>query len=126
MSRRHLRPALLFAALVHCQIGWALSLVPGSIVVLEGGTKQIMTYESNANLLDALALTTEITHPSGLTVIGRSVYVLSGDGQVGRVDLNTGAITGAFAVDGNTALGDNGKNLLVSHLQTNTITEYTS
>src|SRR5687768_15336291 len=116
MTLYRLRCALLGLALVLGQAGWALSLVPGSLVVLEGGTKRVMTYDTNGNLLETLNLTSAITHPSGLTVLGRSAYVLSGDGFVGRVDLNTGAITNLFAVEGNTALGDNGKNLLVSHL----------
>jgi hypothetical protein len=97
-----------------------------TIVSLDaGGT--IREYTKAGALSESLAITGGFGTLTGLTVLGDQVYVSNSGGNVGRVDLTTGAVTSVFiATNGNEGLGDNGANLLAYNYSTGQVQEFTA
>jgi len=107
----------------------AFTVDPGTVIGIDPTGFALREYSFTGTLMDTLELQLGGTLASGLAVIGNRVFVSTDGGQIGEVNLTTGALQNVFSVaaaSGQTVeLGDDGTNLLAYTIN-GIVSKYTS
>ncbi len=122
-KRTLLALALSFSAMTGAQAA-PLSITAGTLLGVDGTTKQLIEYTFAGAITESLQLTGGFSTLVGVEVVGSSVYAMGVGGDVGLVDLNTGAVTFLFNGLGSEGLGSRNGNLLTLNFS-GTAREYT-
>lgn len=101
-----------------------LSITAGTLLGVDASSRQLIEYTFGGTINESLALSGGFSTLVGVEVLGSSVYVMGVGGDVGLVDLNTGAVTFLFNGGGNEGLGGRNGNLLTLNFG-GTASEYT-
>ena len=107
---------------------FAFTVTPGTVVGLDvDNDPELVEYDFSGNITETMRLTGLPTTGVGLSVIGGRIFVADVDGNVGEVNLGTGAVFGLFTANLNEGLGDNGSDLLgMNYLMTGAVDRYTT
>ncbi|MES2316728.1 MAG: PEP-CTERM sorting domain-containing protein [Pseudomonadota bacterium] len=101
-----------------------LTITAGTLLGVDANSRQLIEYTFGGSINESLGLSGTFSTLVGVEVLGSSVYVMGVGGDIGLVDLNTGAVTFLFNGGGNEGLGGRGGNLLISNFS-GTVNEYT-
>jgi len=93
---------------------FSFNVTPGTVVGLDVGTgaPELVEYTFAGAITETLALTGLPTTGVGVGILGNRIFVSDVGGNVGEVNLTTGAVFGLFGSNSNEAMGDNGTNLM--------------
>jgi hypothetical protein len=104
----------------------AFTVDQGTIVGIDGNTRQLREYSFSGSLMDTLTISGLPSTPIGVAILGNRVFVGDVVGNVGEVNLVSGSVFNLFNGGGNEAIGDNGANLLTYNYGTGVTREYST
>lgn len=120
-KRRMITLAVAAAAMGSSQA--ALTITAGTLLGVDASSQQIVEYSFGGSVNETLALTGNFSTLVGIELIGGTIYVMGVGGDIGSVNLSSGAVTSLFNGGGNEGLGGRNGNLLVLNFS-GTVYEY--
>ncbi|HRF60287.1 MAG TPA: PEP-CTERM sorting domain-containing protein [Fimbriimonadaceae bacterium] len=104
---------------------FAFSVTPGTVVGFDVNTSSLVEYDFSGSINETLVVTGLPNTNVGVAILGNRVFVGDVAGNVGEVNLGTGAVSGLFSTGLNEALGDNGRELLALNYNSGTVQRFT-
>lgn len=103
------------------------SVTPGTLVGLEvSGAPKLIEWDFAGNVQESLAISGLPSTGVGVAIIGGRVFLSDVGGNVGEVNLTTGAMFNIFSSHSNEGLGDDGTNLLALYWSSGNVDRHTT